>query len=54
MIICADSTLALVILDNGGSEEQKGGYSEEERRVLADTSTINGREYVPFMAADLR
>ncbi len=31
-----------------------GGYSEEEKRVLAKTSLINGREYVPFHAADLR
>lgn len=30
------------------------GYSEEEKRVLARTSLINGRQYVPFMRGDLR
>ncbi len=33
----------------------KGGdYTEEERRVLAATTTVNSREYLPFIAADLR
>ena len=32
-----------------------GGYSDEEKRVLAKTSLINGREYVPFLTdIDLR
>ena len=30
------------------------GYSEEEKKVLAVTSMINGREYVPFMSVDLK
>ena len=30
------------------------GYSEEEKKVLAVTSIINGREYVPFMSVDLK
>ena len=29
-------------------------YSEEEKRVLAKTSLVNGREYVPFMSGDLQ
>ncbi|KAI9565626.1 hypothetical protein GHT06_009418 [Daphnia sinensis] len=29
-------------------------YSAEEKKVLAITSLINGREYVPFMAGDLQ
>lgn len=29
-------------------------YTEEEKRVLAVTSMINGREYVPFMTGDLQ
>jgi calpain-7 len=29
-------------------------YSAEEKHVLAITSMINGREYVPFMAGDLQ
>ena len=32
----------------------RGGYSEEEKKVLARTSMINGREYVPFLSVDLR
>ena len=31
-----------------------GGYTEEEKKVLARTSLINGREYVPFLSVDLR
>jgi calpain-7 len=31
-----------------------GGYTEEEKRVLAATSMINRREYVPFLSVDLR
>lgn len=41
----------------GGKPKRRGGggdYTEEERRVLAATSVINAREYVPFIAADLR
>ena len=30
------------------------GYSDEEKKVLAETSMINGREYVPFMSVDLK
>ena len=30
-----------------------GGYTAEEKRVLAETSTVNGRQYLPFTAADL-
>jgi len=29
-------------------------YTEEEKKVLAVTSLINGREYVPFMPGDLQ
>lgn len=29
-------------------------YSEDEKKVLAVTSLINGREYVPFMSGDLQ
>lgn len=29
-------------------------YTDEEKRVLAQTSLINGREYVPFMPGDLQ
>ena len=38
------------------SEKHKSnsGYSEEEKKVLAVTSMINGREYVPFMSVDLK
>merc|ERR1719450_512708 len=32
----------------------KGGYSEEEKKVLTATSCVNGREYLPFINADLR
>jgi hypothetical protein len=39
----------------GGKVGGKGGdYTEEERRVLAATTTVNSREYLPFIAADLR
>ena len=31
-----------------------GGYTEEEKKVLAKTSLINGREYVPFLSVDLK
>jgi len=39
---------------SGGGSSGGSGYSDEEKKVLAITSNINGREYVPFMAADLR
>jgi hypothetical protein len=39
----------------GGKVGGRGGdYTEEERRVLAATTTVNAREYLPFIAADLR
>jgi len=38
----------------GGSGVGKGGYSEEEKKVLTATSCVNGREYLPFITADLR
>jgi hypothetical protein len=39
----------------GGKVGGKGGdYTDEERRVLAATTTVNSREYLPFIAADLR
>jgi hypothetical protein len=42
-------------LGGGGKQASKGGdYTEEERRVLAATTLVNAREYLPFIAADLR
>eukprot|EP00092_Neocalanus_flemingeri_P004142 GFUD01004456.1.p1 GENE.GFUD01004456.1~~GFUD01004456.1.p1 ORF type:complete len:815 (-),score=258.12 GFUD01004456.1:609-3053(-) len=38
----------------GGGGGGKGGYSEEEKKVLTATSRVNGREYLPFITADLR
>merc|ERR1719233_457447 len=38
----------------GGGGAGKGGYSEEEKKVLTATSCVNGREYLPFITADLR
>ena len=41
----------------GTSKTSSGGgsgYTEEEKKVLAKTSLINGREYVPFLSADLK
>ena len=35
-------------------DTSNSNYSEEEKKVLATTSMINGREYVPFMSVDLR
>ncbi len=43
--------------DEGGATRGGGGgagYTEEEIMVLKSTSTVNGREYVPFISADLR
>ncbi len=37
-----------------GASSKGGGYSDEEKNVLARTSLINGREYVPFLSVDLR
>ena len=36
------------------NHKSNSGYSEEEKKVLAVTSMINGREYVPFMSVDLK
>jgi len=50
----------LSLLDNdeaGGGQASagaRGNYSEEEIKVLKCTTVVNGREYVPFIAADLR
>ncbi len=42
-------------LSSPSSSRRVGGdYSEEEKRVLAATSVINGREYVPFLSVDLK
>ena len=46
----------------GGAEESdkakagggRGGYSEEEIKVLKATSVVNRQEYLPFISADLR
>uniref|UniRef100_A0A0K2TNJ9 Calpain catalytic domain-containing protein n=1 Tax=Lepeophtheirus salmonis TaxID=72036 RepID=A0A0K2TNJ9_LEPSM len=49
--------LGLLKLDDEEANEKKSrghGYSEEEKRVLAKTSLINGREYVPFMSVDFK
>merc|ERR1712079_416414 len=37
-----------------GRFSKGGGYSEEEKKVIAKTSIINGREYVPFLGIDLK
>ena len=42
---------------SGTSKTSSGGgsgYTEDEKKVLAKTSLINGREYVPFLSADLK
>ena len=41
-------------INDGPSAAGAGGYTDEEKKVLAVTSNINGREYVPFMMADLK
>lgn len=43
-------TSATALLKISGS----ASYTEDEKKVLRLTSTINGREYVPFMAGDLQ
>ena len=47
-----------IFSESNGANASKGGsggYTEEEKRVLAKTSLINGREYLPFMdSVDLR
>ena len=40
--------------NSSGSNIPTSGYSDEEKKVLAVTSMINSREYVPFMSVDLR
>ena len=42
------------ITNPSNKEASNSGYSDEEKRVLAVTSIINGREYVPFMSVDLK
>ena len=46
-----DDASAINQSSKGGSNP---GYSDEEKKVLAVTSIINGREYVPFMSVDLK
>ena len=52
--------LSLLDDEAGGGKDRRGGggggsgYSEEEIKVLKSTSTVNGRDYVPFISADLR
>lgn len=41
-------------LNSAKKESKNQGYSDEEKKVLAKTSMINGREYVPFLSVDLK
>jgi hypothetical protein len=45
----------LAVEPAGAKSGNAHGYTEEEKKVLASTSMINGREYVPFMdSVDLK
>lgn len=45
---------ALNLKEEGAAKKKSQGYSDEEKKVLAKTSLINGREYVPFLSMDLK
>jgi len=40
--------------DGGGRTSADLGYTDEERKALSDVTAINGIQYLPFVAADLR
>lgn len=45
----------LAVEPAGAKSGNAHGYTEEEKKVLASTSMINGREYLPFMdSVDLK
>ena len=52
----APSGLAPLAVEPAGAKSSNAhGYTEEEKKVLASTSMINGREYLPFMdSVDLK